>query len=255
LFFLIIPLIDLVRQMGKAEREGDAQQANRFMLSYLISQFNPFTIGRALMQQFGQLLIWLRYWRGLPAPDTFTAKCTYYYPFHAGWTLGRGGLTREDSHSWSILTQRYAYDFVQQDEQGKSHQNEGRQLSDYYCYGAEILAPAAGTVVQVRDGIRDFTKVDGGSIDAWTRDFRGNFVVIRHAQGEYSCLAHLQPSSIHVQRGESVATGQCLGYCGNSGHSTEPHLHVHLMDHPNFYLGMGLPLRFREKPTQSNPEA
>jgi murein DD-endopeptidase MepM/ murein hydrolase activator NlpD len=49
-----------------------------------------------------------------------------------------------------------------------------------------------------------------------------------------------------VEPGDHVERGQRIARCGNSGNSTEPHLHFHVQDHPNFFLGAGLPVRFRD---------
>lgn len=89
------------------------------------------------------------------------------------------------------------------------------------------------------------------------RDIRGNHVTIDHG-GEYSVLAHLTPGSISLEEGQQVKQGDLVGHCGNSGNSTEPHLHFHIQDHPNFFLGMGLPIQFEhieiEHPTENLSE-
>ena len=58
----------------------------------------------------------------------------------------------------------------------------------------------------------------------------GNAVFIRHGKQEVSVLAHLKQGSIKVKAGDAVKKGQVLGQCGNSGNSSEPHLHYHLQD-------------------------
>ena len=64
------------------------------------------------------------------------------------------------------------------------------------------------------------------------------------AAGVYAALAHLRRGSVRVRPGDRVAAGQPLAECGNSGNSSEPHLHFQLMDHPSVLLAAGLPLRF-----------
>ena len=57
----------------------------------------------------------------------------------------------------------------------------------------------------------------------------------------YPVYAHLQPGSLRVKLGDKVRRGQTLGLVGNSGNSTEPHLHFHITD-ANSPLGSeGLP--------------
>jgi murein DD-endopeptidase MepM/ murein hydrolase activator NlpD len=69
-------------------------------------------------------------------------------------------------------------------------------------------------------------------------------VVLDLGGGVYAALAHLRRGSLRVRPGDRVAAGQQLAECGNSGNSTEPHLHFQLMDHPSVLLAAGLPLRF-----------
>jgi murein DD-endopeptidase MepM/ murein hydrolase activator NlpD len=72
----------------------------------------------------------------------------------------------------------------------------------------------------------------------------GNHVVLDLGGGVYAALAHLRRGSVLVRPGDRVAAGQPLAACGNSGNSTEPHLHFQLQDHPSVLLAAGLPLRF-----------
>ncbi|MEM9837486.1 MAG: M23 family metallopeptidase [Bacteroidota bacterium] len=210
-----------------------------------LSSLNPITLVQSLFQLYGESRIRKRYRAtGLPSAQNFSQTLAYQLPIDPadGWAIGSGGHSPEESHSWEVLTQRYAYDFIAVDEEGKSYRNEGKQLTDYYCYGKPLLSPAAGKIVRVNDGVRDYPGVGDFSIDWKTRDFRGNFVVIQHAEQQYSFLAHLQAHRIPVKVGDQVEAGQVVGYCGNSGHSTEPHLHFHLQDHPNMWYGAGLPI-------------
>ena len=97
--------------------------------------------------------------------------------------------------------------------------------NQYFAYGKPILAPAAGTVVTVIDGVPDNRPTSTNIDSAY-----GNCVIIRHAQNEFSVLAHLQPGSVKVRPGQKVRAGQQLGRCGNSGNSFGPHLHFHLQN-------------------------
>ncbi|MEP6767295.1 MAG: M23 family metallopeptidase [Acidobacteriota bacterium] len=72
----------------------------------------------------------------------------------------------------------------------------------------------------------------------------GNCVVIDHQNGEFSVLAHMQPASVRVKKGDHVRQDDVLGKLGNSGATTGPHLHYHLMDGPNLLRSDGLPARF-----------
>ena len=72
----------------------------------------------------------------------------------------------------------------------------------------------------------------------------GNHVGIEVAPREYLFIGHLQPGTVAVSRGESVAAGQLLGRVGNSGNSSEPHVHLHLQDSTRPYFGEGIPFLF-----------
>ncbi len=246
LLFALLSFVRLIQQAQDAERELDQQSVNNFYRTFFLSQLNPFVLWGTLQQQFGQLVIWVRHLGRLPSPKHFASQITYQLPFRGDWRVASGGITRADSHSWDILTQRYAYDFFIEDEAGKTYRGKGDRLNDYYCYGAAILAPADGQVVRVRDNVRDYPGVGDYTLDWKTRDFRGNFIIIRHAFQEYSFLAHLQPGSLLVRAGDRVKQGQPIGRCGNSGHSTEPHLHFHLQNRANMWVAAGLPVGFHQ---------
>jgi murein DD-endopeptidase MepM/ murein hydrolase activator NlpD len=228
---------------GPAARAGQAGALLRLYLTQMLAVLNPFQLLQMVAQNGGQFIATLR--RAPPAHvGDHVLQTRYRLPFAGEWYIYNGGVTPKTSHSWALVAQRYAYDFVITDAQLQRHRGVGDNLEDYFCYNQPIFAAADGTVVQVRDGIRDAPWVGSFWLDWLCRDFRGNFVVIQHAAGEYSVSAHLIPGSIAVQAGERVQQGQEIGRCGNSGHSTEPHLHFQLQDHPHFWLGIGLPLAF-----------
>ncbi len=182
--------------------------------------------------------------RIVAGPAAYRQKARYSLPFDGEWYVFNGGVDKVTSHSWHVAGQRYAYDFVIVDGALRRWQGVGERLDDYHCYGVPILAPADGVIVEARDGVHAAPGVGTGWIDPFTPDFRGNFVVVRHAEGEYGFLAHLIPGSIQVGAGERVARGQQIGRCGNSGHSTEPHLHFHVQDRADVLEAAGLPVAF-----------
>jgi hypothetical protein len=159
-------------------------------------------------------------------------------PFRGEWYVFWGGRTLKDNYHAATKSQRFACDIVIM-KGGATHSGDGTQLADYYCYGAEILAPAAGTVVWSCDSLPDQAP---GRMDP-SRPV-GNGVVIDHGNGEFSLIAHLQPRSQRFQVGDRVETGVVLGRCGNSGNTSEPHLHYHLQDGPDITVAEGLPARF-----------
>jgi hypothetical protein len=201
----------------------------------------------SLAQMVGETLNRLRPGKNLPTPATYRPKGTYRLPFQGWWWVGNGGPDPETSHSWDVLGQRFAYDFVIRDEEGKTHRGSGRPLEDYYAFGAPVCAPADGVVVAVQNRHRDCPWP--GFVDPLAWSIAGNYVLIRHEGGEYSLLAHLKRGSVRVRPGQWVRAGEVVGECGNSGHSTEPHLHFQFLDRPNVFLGLSLSL-FRFPPQE-----
>jgi hypothetical protein len=96
----------------------------------------------------------------------------------------------------------------------------------YAIFGATLHAPCAGTVVAAEAGMPDF---DVPNEDAVNR--LGNHVILRCGGAEI-VLAHMRQYSLSVERGDRVAVGDRLGEVGNSGASTEPHLHIHAQRPP-----------------------
>lgn len=144
-------------------------------------------------------------------------------PFLGRWTCTQGiGGTRTHKGLW-----QHALDFEVYGSDGQRFRGEGAQLSDYYCYGLPILAPADGQVIKVLDGVPDNPVGDINTEQNW-----GNLVLLCHAPGLYSLLCHFIPGSIGCTEGSYVKRGQRIGACGNSGRSPVPHLHFHLQASP-----------------------
>ena len=145
-----------------------------------------------------------------------------------------------DGHTAS--GQRFAIDFLQVDSLGSSRRpgTEASKNSNYYAYGTELLAVADGVVAATKDSIPE--NVPGGravKIDLIT--VGGNFVGIDIGGGTYALYAHVQPGSLRVKVGDRVKRGQVIALLGNSGNSTEPHVHFQIADGPSFLAAEGLP--------------
>ena len=76
------------------------------------------------------------------------------------------------------------------------------------------------------------------------RQADGNYVILALGRGRYAFYAHLKPGSLRVERGDRVRAGDVLGLLGNSGSSTGPHLHFHVMNRPSALAADGLPYVF-----------
>jgi murein DD-endopeptidase MepM/ murein hydrolase activator NlpD len=231
---------------GPAERDGEAALLRRYNRSSTLALLNPFQLAQVVRQIAGEVRAYIRWRDGIPAVDTYRQQCSYTLPFEGEWYVMNGGTDKERSHSWEIVGQRYAYDFVVADSGGRRHRDDGSSYDHYFAYSQPVLAPAEGVVVAIRDGVRDAPRVGTGWVDWLSRDFTGNSVTIQHADREFSFLAHLIPGSIVVRRGQRVDRGTSIARCGNSGHSTEPHLHFQVQDQAAFFGATSLPVTFSD---------
>jgi Peptidase family M23 len=176
-----------------------------------------------------------------PAPtqyEEYVTKTPLRLPFNGEWFVFWGGRTVEQNYHVAHPSQRFAYDIVVVRD-GSSHTGDGTALEQYYCWGQPILAPGAGTVVEAMDSLADqrIGTMNPGSP-------AGNHVIVDHGGGEFSLLAHMRQGSVAVHAGDRVEPGQKVGECGNSGNTTEPHLHYHLQNGPIFGRAEGIPAQF-----------
>ncbi|MEP6491352.1 MAG: M23 family metallopeptidase [bacterium] len=140
--------------------------------------------------------------------------------------------------------QRFAIDFLQVDSTGGSRRpgSDAAKNANYYAYGHELLAVADGIVAATKDSIPE--NIPGANSRAVKIDLvtvGGNFVGIDIGQEKYALYAHVQPGSLRVKVGDHVKRGQVVALLGNSGNSTEPHVHFQIADAPNFLASEGVP--------------
>jgi murein DD-endopeptidase MepM/ murein hydrolase activator NlpD len=187
-----------------------------------------------------------------PAASNFLeyqTKTPLRLPFEGDWFVFWGGRTLDQNYHSAYRDQRFAYDIIIRRD-GRSHSGDGKSLEQYYCWAQPILAPGAGTVVTALDSLPD---QQPGTMDP--ANAAGNHVVLDHGNGEFSLLAHLRRGSVAVRAGQRVAQGQKLGECGNSGNTSEPHLHYHLQNGPGFGAAEGLPAQFNAYVADGQPVA
>lgn len=143
------------------------------------------------------------------------------------------------------FAQRFAIDWMRLDADARFSHGDGKTVADYTCYGDKVLAVADGTVVATLADMEDQVPgelPDPKSINIDNVD--GNHVVLDLGHGRYAFYAHLQKNSLRVARGERVKRGQVLALLGNTGNTSAPHLHFHLMDGPSVLGSSGLPYVF-----------
>jgi murein DD-endopeptidase MepM/ murein hydrolase activator NlpD len=184
-------------------------------------------------------LLFLPHKADIPVPEKHETKLSL--PFKGKWLVVWGGDTKELNQHHDTPNQRFAFDFLGADEQGKTRKGEAHANEDYFAFGREIVAPADGIVTDVITGVRDNVP---GSMNPYSA--LGNAVFIQHREHEVSVLAHLKLGSVQVKVGDKVQRGQVIGLCGNSGNSSEPHLHYHLQNTPIIQDGTGIKCFFQK---------
>lgn len=173
-----------------------------------------------------------------PAPEKHQTQLSL--PFRDSWLVFWGGDKRELNYHHDVPNQRFAFDLIGVGPDGKTHRGEGKENVDYYAYGRDVLSPGDGVVTEVIDGVHDNVP---GSMNPYSGV--GNCVIIQHRPDEVSVLAHFKPGTIRVKAGDQIRRGQVLGQCGNSGNSSEPHIHYHLQHSPVLQDGLGIKVIFQ----------
>jgi len=165
------------------------------------------------------------------------------------WLAGNGP-SNASGHRRTIIAvdgtaripQRFGIDWLQLASDGTTRNGDPKDNKSYLAYGEEAIAVADGIVSATKDGIPE--NVPGPTsraVPITMETVGGNHVIVNLGDGVYAFYAHLQPGSIRVKVGDKVRRGQVIGLVGNSGNSTEPHLHFHVSD-ANSPLGCeGLP--------------
>lgn len=170
--------------------------------------------------------------------DRTPSHLDFQIPLEGAVTVAWGGVTPRENYHVVSPAERWGYDLLYT-VAGRSHRGDGRRLADFYAYDRVVHAPAAGRVVAVNDGVAD--AVPGRPEP---QNAGGNRIVIEVAPSQYLVLAHLRAGSIRVVVDDVVRQGEPIGRVGNSGNSSEPHLHVHVQDALQPDQGEAVPFYF-----------
>ena len=140
------------------------------------------------------------------------------------------------------FSQRFAIDWMQLDKAGRLAEGDGLDVHQYPDYGADVLAVADGVVVDTLNTLSDQkpgTLPDPKMMNIGNVD--GNHIVIDLGDGVYAFYAHLQKGSVQVSVGDGVKRGQVMAKLGNTGNTSGPHLHFHLMEGASPLCSNGIP--------------
>lgn len=155
-------------------------------------------------------------------------------PFNCEWTVTWGGDTKELNYHVESKAQKNAFDFVIHNDKEISFKTDGQTNEDYYAFGQTILAPCDAEVVAAVDGIKD--NIPGKFNPIY---IPGNTVILKTSNNEFLFFAHFKQHSIRVKEGQKIRQGEVLGLCGNSGNSSEPHLHFHIQNVEDMNVATG----------------
>ncbi|ENJ6134480.1 peptidoglycan DD-metalloendopeptidase family protein [Bacillus cereus] len=195
---------------------------------------------------------WLANIGGLAYPanvQSMNPKIVVRFPLNERALVGWGGDRLETNYHVTKPNERWAYDILIPPAEVKSS-----KLKDYGIYGAKVMAPASGTVVSINNDEKDLVP---GSDDF--QSMAGNHIYLRLDEtGTFLVLAHLKKGSIKVKEGQHVNEKEFLAQVGNSGSSSEPHLHIHHQRQDpskvSMFLAEGLPLYFQTEKGAMMPE-
>jgi peptidase M23-like protein len=187
-------------------------------------------------------------------------------PFRGLWLARNSPARRVPSHGTHAFGVTYAIDFIAVDEHGRPAPRTWRSVfaveppEVFRGFGEPILAPAGGTVVAAHDGEADhaarrsqvtlvpYALGQRQRVREGAAAIAGNHVVIALGPGgPFVLTAHLRRGTVRVAPGEAVRAGDQIGECGNSGNSTQPHVHVQVTDSVHWPSARGLPMAFRRR--------
>ena len=185
-------------------------------------------------------------------------------PFRGSWRVENSPARRVPSHGTYAFGTSHAIDFVAVNDADRSAPRTWRCLvaperpEVFLGFGQPILAPLSGTVIAVLDGQPDhegrrsqltlvpYMLGQAERIRKGVAAVAGNHVVIAAGtNGPFVLLAHLRQGTVQVRPGQPLEAGDPVGECGNSGNSTEPHVHVQVTDSAEWHHARGVPLAFR----------
>ncbi|MEW2633977.1 M23 family metallopeptidase [Streptomyces sp. NPDC048389] len=194
-------------------------------------------------------------------------------PVRGRWAALNSPAERTPSHGTHGYGQTYAIDVLAEPAEGGRPGFRAlwplvRRNRDFPAFGEPLYAVADATVVHTEDRQRDHLSrnslpavlylmlVEASLRDiAGVRKVFGNHVVLDLGDGVYAAYGHLQRGSVTVRPGDRVRAGRQIARCGNSGNSTEAHLHFQLMDGPDPDTAVGIPFRWRGIGVPANGEA
>lgn len=185
-------------------------------------------------------------------------------PFDGKWIVGSTPADRIPSHGTDFLGVGYAIDFIAVDDKRRTSSKIGLKTflgsekpENFHSFGKSILSPISGKIIKVHDGEVDHNAYRSifaiipyifsqrKRVKEGIKAIAGNYVIIKVENSDYYiAIVHLKKNSITVEENQDVVVGDIIAKCGNSGNSTQPHIHIQAMTSLNFNATKGIPLYF-----------
>jgi len=201
----------------------------------------------------------------MPSRRSVVDEVVISLPFAGRWLAQNSPARRVPSHGTDLFGERYAIDFIGVDDRHRTAgHRDWRTLfateppERFFAFGQPILAPADGVIVDLHDGEIDhvarrsqlalvpYALGQAARVRQGVAAIAGNYVIIAlRESGPFVALVHLRSASLRVAIGDEVTSGQPLAGCGNSGNSTQPHVHLQVMDSQDLSVARGVPMVFR----------
>jgi murein DD-endopeptidase MepM/ murein hydrolase activator NlpD len=185
-------------------------------------------------------------------------------PFQGTWIVENSPARRTPSHGTHAFGASHAIDFVKVHEGRTAPVRDWRTIltvepvDRFYAFDQTIFAPVGGRVVSAQDGVPDlvarrsplaripYAVTQASRARQGARGLAGNHIILDLGDGgPYLVVAHLRCGTVAVRPGEAVVAGRPIGRCGNSGNSTQPHVHLQVMDHADPFAAAGVPIVFQ----------
>lgn len=149
-------------------------------------------------------------------------------PFKGEWSVFQGGNSPLLNHHYLGGSQKHALDLLVP-EDGQLPLKQITDLQEYKTFGEPLYSPVDGVIVATENSLPD------QQIGATDREnLAGNYIIIKTEADIFVLLAHLQNNSVLVAEGDSVKVGQEIAKIGNSGNTSQPHLHIQAMTNMDF---------------------
>jgi hypothetical protein len=185
-------------------------------------------------------------------------------PFQGRWIVGNSPAQEIPSHGTYMFGVGYAIDFIAVNDQNRTSETTSwRSMFStenpdvFYAFGQPVLSPVSGTIVDAHNGEPDhkarrslvahlpYILGEASRINDGVDAIAGNYVIIKPDKSDvYIGIVHLQLDSVQVTKGQHISKGEHIGNCGNSGNSTQPHIHIQAMDSTDLSIAKGVPLYF-----------